>query len=190
VSGRVLLIAAACLAGCGGARTKVVSMAPSQGGTLTVAQAGEGVVVEKADLDGDGRVDVWTYIKEGPSKQKLRRTVDLNSDGKPDLTEFYGDDGSVVRSEVDVDFDGRVDIKRTYRNGKIESEELASRFDGIFDVRKYYEDGQLVLKQVDTKHSGKFDEFQYFVGNKLYRVGFDHDGDGKPEVFEENPAVE
>ena len=56
-------------------------------------------------------------------------------------------------------------------------------------MRKFYEDGALVVKQVDTVRNGSFDEFQYFAGGKLARVGWDRDGDGKPEVFEENPAL-
>jgi antitoxin component YwqK of YwqJK toxin-antitoxin module len=91
---------------------------------------------------------------------------------------------------MDLDFDGKIDMIRTWKKGKIEQEQASSRFDGQFDIRKFYEDGVLVLKQVDTKHTGHFDEFQYFQGNKLYRVGWDKDGDGKPETFEENPAAD
>jgi len=190
----VLLGAAAACAG--GTRSAAGDQVVAEGGTLSVSTEGDGLVLEKADLDANGRPDVWTHVrdvvaKDGSKTRTLvKRTVDLNGDGKPDLTEHYDGDGVLAKTQADADFDGRVDIVRTFKKGKVESEEISSRFDGVFDVRKYYEDGQLVLKQVDTRHAGRFDEFQYFVGSKLYRVGWDRDGDGKPEVFEENPAME
>jgi len=157
-------------------------------------QGPDGTVLQTADLDGDGQVDVWTSFREQKTgKDQVRRVlvhkaVDLNRDGRVDIQMVYDDQGELVREEMDLDFDGRADLVRHYRKGKLEREDVASRFDGRIDIRKFYEDGVLVVKQVDTARNGHFDEFQYFVGNKMARVGWDRDGDGKPEVFEENPA--
>lgn len=163
--------------------------------TPVMTQKGpDGTVEQTTDLDGDGQVDVWTSFREVKAgkdqvrRLMVRKAVDLNRDGRVDIQMAYDDQGDLVREELDLDFDGRADVVRHYRKGKPEREDVASRFDGRIDIRKFYEDGVLVVKQVDTARNGHFDEFQYFVGNKLARVGWDRDGDGKPEVFEENPA--
>lgn len=155
----------------------------------------DGLVVEKASLAGTGKIDVWSYFRVtedkdgGRGKVIVRKTIDLNSDGKPDVSQFYDDRGTLVKEQIDHDFDGRADTVKVFKNGKIDSEEASSLFDGKFDIRKYYEDGVLVVKQVDSRRVGAFDEFQYYKGSKLYRIGWDKDGDGKPEVFDENPAM-
>ncbi len=168
---------------------------PASAAPVAQERTADGRVAERSDINGDGRVDVFLLADEvmGPDnklrKVPVRKEVDLNADGKVDLTQYF-DEGVVAREELDLDFDGRVDKVARYKDERVESEELSSLFDGRFDVRRYYENGVLVLKQVDTRRNGLFDEFQYFVGNKLARIGWDRDGDGKPELFEENPGVE
>jgi len=163
--------------------------------SITTSNAEGGLVLQRSDLDGDGAPDVFAYYRiEGnddgeETKVLVRKSLDLSGNGKLDVTRHY-EDGQMVREEVDLDFDGTIDAMRLYEDGNLKSEQSSSLFDGRFDVRKYYEDGMLVLKQVDTRRSGTFDEFQYFTGDKLSRIGWDHDGDGKPEVFEDNPAME
>jgi hypothetical protein len=185
-------VAVAALAACSGpGASGPVGTGGVESGMLTTQAAGDGTVLQKADLDGDGSPDVWAYYREKDGRKVLvRKSVDLNSDGKPDLTQYYDDAGELQREEIDLDFDLRVDLIRRYEKGKIAAEDVSSRFDGKFDVKKYYDAGVLVLKQVDSRRNGQFDEFQYFVGSKLSRIGWDRDGDGKPEVFEENPAME
>lgn len=188
----VLASAVFLLAACGGgsASTRAADLAP----LMTVEVSGD-QVVEKADLNGDGKPDVWNFYRETSEKDGkktrtlVRKAVDINGDGRLDVTTWFDDNGEVVKEEMDLDYDGRADKIRYLKKGKVEREELSSRFDGQIDVKKFYEDGVLVVKQVDTRHVGQFDEFQYFVGNKLSRIGWDRDGDGKPEVFEENPAM-
>lgn len=176
------------------------SSTASQEGKLTTkpimltTKAEAGVMVEETDTDQDGKTDIWTFYQEVIEKDKstkklLRKSIDLNGDGKVDITKFYDEKGQVIKEEVDQDFDSKVDRVTHYKNEKIQWEEISSQFDGIFDVRKYYEEGALVLKQVSTRRNGVFDEYQYFVGNRLSRVGWDVDGDGKPDRFEDNPEV-
>jgi len=185
--------------GCGGASKSLVGSEKGKSSdNVTVAQekTSDGYFAEKSDLNGDGKIDVVVFETEVREKGNkvlripVRKEIDLNADGKVDVTQYFDDRGDISKEELDLDFDGHVDKIAKYQKGKVESEELSSLFDGKFDVRRYFEDGVLVLKQVDTKRNGTFDEFQYYLGNKLARIGWDRDGDGKPEVFEENPAVE
>jgi hypothetical protein len=178
------------LAACGGSATQYLATAP-----VLTTRGPDGTVMETTDLNGDGKADIWTSFREvevrKDVKQKvlIRRAADLNGDGRVDMVTTFDEKGDVAREDLDLDFDSRADEVRYYKKGKIEREDLATQFDGKFDVRKFFEDGALVVKQVDTTRNGRFDEFQYFTGGKLARVGWDRDGDGKPELFEENPAL-
>lgn len=159
--------------------------------SLVLETSPEGFLVEKADLDGDGSPDVWNYYREGAGGKVLqKKAIDLNGDGRPDAVQVFDESGVLVREELDLDFDSRIDKVRFYENGKLIREEIASHFDGRVDIKKFYENGALVLKIVDSNRDGVFEEYQYFVGGKLERIGWDRDGDGKPEVFETNPAFE
>lgn len=164
--------------------------------TVSTTATDDGLVLQRSDLDGNGKPDVFAYFRETKGKDGaiekvlVRKSIDLNGDGKLDVTRHRDDSGALVKEDLDLDFDGVVDVVRSHEKGKLKSEQISSLFDGRFDVRKYYDNGVLVLKQVDTRRNGTYDEYQYFIGNKLSRIGWDHDGDGKPEVFEDNPAVE
>jgi len=185
--------------GCGGASKSLAGggngPSPNNMGAAQ-EKTPDGLISEKSDLNGDGKIDVVVFSTEVKEKGNkilkipVRKEIDLNGDGRVDVTQYFDERGDITKEELDLDFDGRVDKIVKYQKGKIESEELSSLFDGKFDVRRYFEDGVLVLKQIDTKRTGIFDEFQYYLGNKLARIGWDRDGDGKPEIFEENPAVE
>jgi antitoxin component YwqK of YwqJK toxin-antitoxin module len=184
------LVALLFLAACGGSTRSYLGTAP-----VLSTRGPDGTVSETTDLNGDGKPDIWTSFREveirKDVKQKvlISRSTDLNGDGRVDLVTAFDDKGDVSREDVDLDFDGRADEVRYFKKGKLERVDMSTQFDGKFDVRKFYEDGALVVKQVDTVRNGSFDEFQYFAGGKLARVGWDRDGDGKPEVFEENPAL-
>lgn len=185
------------LGGCSGAsRSGLTGGDMDTVATVKTTATDQGLVLQQSDLDGNGKPDVYTYFREKQRKDKsvekilVKKSMDLNGDGRLDVTQHYEEDGSMAKEELDLDFDGRIDALRNYEENIIKSEQVSSLFDGRFDVRKFYENGVMVLKLVDTRRTGTFDEFQYFVGNKLSRIGWDHDGDGKPEVFEDNPAVE
>lgn len=47
-----------------------------------------------------------------------KATADTNYDGNIDRTEYYDDNGMVMKVEVDSDFDGIIDETVYYENGK------------------------------------------------------------------------
>ena len=74
--------------------------------------------VEKYDLNGDGEADVWKYYvrkgdKDTPKEQRLRllarQDLDLNFDKIPDVRRHFNELGTVIREEMDLDFDGKFD---------------------------------------------------------------------------------
>ena len=190
---RLVLACLAVLAACSSKKAIVVE--EQTVGHVLTAKTEKGLLVERADLNGDGRPEVYSYFKEvkdpkGKTKKViLRRTIDVNSDEKPDITQYFDEAGLLQKEQMDYDYDGIVDCVRTYEKGVVKQEDFSSRFDGKMDVRKVYDNGELVLKLVDTKRVGRFDEFQYYVNGRLDRIGWDRDGDGQPDDFVENPRA-
>lgn len=174
----------------GGCSASQASLDMSSSPTWTTTK--EGLLVTQSDIDDDGMADVWSYFRvtsRGKGQRILvRKTHDLNVDGRPDVIQEFDAKERLLREHFDMNFDGRKDVVREYQDGRVVREELSSRFDGRFNVYKYYENGVLVLKTVDTEGNGTPDEFYYFVNNQLKRVGRDRDGDGRPEVFEDHPT--
>lgn len=181
---------------CSASRSNSVWDKPVSGPTAILTSTEEGEVLRQSDVNGDGKPDVLTYLrevqgKEGRKEQRVvRKVMDLNLDGRMDLSQTFDDQERLLREELDLDFDGKVDAIREYKDGVIAREQVSSRFDGRFDIRKFYENGVLVLKQVDNDGDGVFEELQYFENNRLARIGWDRNGDGNPESFEENPSEE
>ena len=181
--------------GLGCAHTKAsVKQEEFRGATIVTDKVkGKNQFVDKADMDGDGKTDAYIYYKKDPKtgeKVMVREEVDLNADGKIDLKKYYDKKGNSTQDDVDLDFDGVVDRKVIYKNGKVYMVKLSSGFDGKFDIKEFFDKGKLVLIKRSTKKNNLFDEFQYYVDNRLVRIGWDRDGDGQPEVFEDNPTVQ
>ena len=155
----------------------------------------EEALIEKSDINGDGRPDmVRTYIegKTGTdgstAKTLIRAEMDLNFDGKIDKKNFYNPEtGNLEKTELNWDFDDHVDMINFYdADGTLEAQKIDRDFDGRFDVLKRYKIGLLYSRQIDSDNDDKMDLWEYFTKKgKVYRIGKDLDGDGKPEYFED-----
>src|SRR3954469_5894901 len=75
-------------------------------------QAGNEKVTE-FDLNGDKKPDVWTYTIEAkgadgkPYEKLVRKELDINWDGKVDISRNYDDHEQIEREALDLDFDGK-----------------------------------------------------------------------------------
>jgi hypothetical protein len=127
-----------------------------QAATLARPEIGTGAIevtqtVEEVDRNGDGRTDIWRYLK----------------------------DGVLTRSEVDSDYDGKIDFWAYYKNGKTERQEIDRNNDGRRDAWAYFEQGVKVRQEVDTNHDGRIDAWFYYKLGKLCGRAVDSDFDGK-----------
>ena len=96
-------------------------------------------------------------------------TDDYNHDGKPDHFYTYRD-GRISKSEVDRNFDGRIDQWEFYdHEGRPEHAESDENFDGRPDVWYFYENGSLVRSERDTDFNGQPDWFSFFRNGILVR---------------------
>jgi hypothetical protein len=150
-----------------------------------------GRVIKQFDTNRDGNPDMWKIYRQvkgadGKTIDVLdRMELDINYDGKIDIWRFYNDKSELVREEMDLDFDGKIDVAIIYENGKVIRKELSQGFDEGVKVWKHYEDGKLVRVERITKTGGKLpDTFEIYQEGKIVAVGYDKDGDGKPDVWQ------
>jgi hypothetical protein len=99
-----------------------------------------------ADRNGDGRVDVWRiYDQQG---QLVESAVDSNFDGRSDVREYYAH-GELVRRESDRNFDDRVDLVEEFDANTHERVRsiVDSDFDGTADLLVLFQRGRPVFSR-------------------------------------------
>lgn len=162
--------------------------------------------VEPADTDQDGRPDEWK-IYRGDLLVRMERDRDKN--GKPEVWIHYeqytvppkeGEKDAPpraatrpLRSEVDRDGNGTVDLVRWMREGRPDRERADLNLDGKPDAWVYYKEGIKDLMIMDKNHDGRPDAWFYYGegGTKLSAGKVDEDFDGKTErVFGQVPLDE
>ncbi len=158
-------------------------------------QSGDEKVTE-FDLNGDKKADVWTYVvpaktPEGKDYERLaRKELDINWDGKVDIARNYDDREQIEREALDLDFDGKVDQVSFFEKGVVVRKERDLSSAGRPSLWLFYEKGKLVRKERDTNSDGKVDYWEYWENDQVDRVGEDLDGDGNVDKWTKNPASE
>jgi|GEM_PF-571402 len=107
---------------------------------------GPGELVDKYDLNKDKRADLWRISRQAqdpkdPTKKVkflVRIEIDLNADGKIDIRRYYTA-GVKTREEFDLDYDGRFDVINYYVQGWMNKQAYYIRSKTQPDVYKYYE---------------------------------------------------
>lgn len=183
-----LLVAATA---CGGSKeqTKEASGSSPEGassGSLDPVQEqrSSSAVIERIDINGDQKPDVFKHYaladdpagdgKGGKLQRKvlIRKEIDVNFDQRIDIVEYYkGGSGKEIkeREEFDLDFDGRVDEIRKYEDGNLKEVQLDLGFDGRLDTWMIYQ----MTKNEDGKDV-----------NRLIERRRDENGDGNLDVWE------
>jgi hypothetical protein len=193
----VSVLGAVCTLACSSTPKPVPLTQAAAGGNVTPAPPidrtrckSDGKQVIEADTNLDKKPDVWKYfVTNAQGTQILTcRQVDLNHDGKVDITYYYDDSGQQPNlDEVDLDFDGRVDLTTYYVGGRKVREELDTNYDNQPDVWKIYEDDRLVRIERDSDFNGKVDQWEYYEGGKLDRIGYDTSGSGRVDKWDRSP---
>jgi len=91
------------------------------------------------------------------------RTVDVNKDGKPDVT-YYSNGKNVTKIEADTNYDGKPDVKVNLKDGKFESAEVDTNYDGKVEKR-YYDSGS--FSEWLNKNHPEFHDALYFSNGIL-----------------------
>jgi len=104
------------------------------------------------------------YAQEAPGAIPMpvaTRTVDLNKDGKPDIT-YYGEGKDIQRVEADTNYDGKPDVTINLKNGKFESAEVDTDYDGTVD--KKYTDAESFSQWLNKNHPEFHDDLYFSNG--------------------------
>ncbi|MBH24127.1 MAG: hypothetical protein CMH57_06685 [Myxococcales bacterium] len=150
----------------------------------------EGLIIVKADLNKDSIPDVYSVYEEDgegddAERRLIRKEIDVNFDGSVDIWRHYNQAEALIREELDYNFDGRVDAVNFFDKSMLVRKELDVEFDQAPDVFKYYKKGELVRVERDTDNNGKVDHWEYYERGTLDRIGRDQSGDGQVDVWEE-----
>jgi hypothetical protein len=119
----------------------------------------------EADRDFDGRIDEWGVY--GDDSSLVRTEVDRNKDGKPDHWYDYRG-GLCVASRVDTDLNGIPDYFGTFKDDIFIEGDMRPNASSITTRRQFYLNEFLHEEWVDENEDGKFD----------YRI--EYDPFGKP----------
>jgi hypothetical protein len=185
-------------AGCGGSQPKpqnpagAVAASNVPGAPLVDRSrcSPEGKQAMVLDTNRDKKPDVWKYFIAGTGGAQVLacKRQDLDHDGNIDSIYYYDATGTqVTLEEFNLDFDGRIDQRVYWANGKKVRIERDFNFDDKPDVWDYYEDGRLVRIERDTDNDGRVDQWEYWEGGKLDRIGYDTSGSGRVDRWDRAP---
>jgi hypothetical protein len=148
--------------------------------------------MKRLDVNNDGKPDIVSVFKkvqnEKTGETNLRiyvKMMDLNHDAKIDLWRFFNfETGTVLKEELDLDFDGKIDRTDYYIDGVVRRSEFDFQFDEKADVIKNFDEkGMLVEIDSDSDGDGKTDYWEFYKNGVIERIEKDNDGDGKSDVF-------
>lgn len=112
-------------------------------------------------------------------------TVDVNGDGKPDIRRVYDGTQEICRIS-DLNRDGKPDLFEYYdKTGQLRRREADYDDNGIVNAIELYENGKLVRAEFDTTNQGRIDTWDTFdpsTGKRLKRER-DATGDGRVDQW-------
>lgn len=150
----------------------------------------------ETDLNNDKKPDVFSYtIKtrgaDGKESERVvRKELDINADGRIDISRNYDEREQISREALDLDFDGKVDQVNFYEKGVIVRKERDLSSAGKPSLWLFFEKGKLVRKERDTNGDGRVDYWEYWENEQVDRIGEDLDGDGNVDKWTKNPDSE
>ena len=118
------------------------------------------------DYNGDGRIDVRTFIRDG---RPLRLEADSNSDGLIDRWEYYAPSGQLLRIGGSTESDGLEDTW-VFPNGEQRVIEISTGRDGRVDRREFYQGDVLLRAESDTNRDGLPDRWEEFRDGVITRL--------------------
>lgn len=147
----------------------------------------KGKRADQKDLNHDGKADLVS-IYSGEGVTLTCRQADFNFDGRLDAYFHYDEKGVLIREQFDLDYDGRIDIGRTFKDGKLVLDEQDTNRDSFVDAWRRYDKGRLLRIETDRDGDGRPDMFAYYVAGRVDRIGYDVNGDGRVDQWDHDAA--
>jgi hypothetical protein len=122
---------------------------------------GKSVKSYKADDPLSNAKAYVTHVFEG--NKEVCWLADLNGDGRVDVYTYFGDDGLIRRREAAYSIEKAIDEISLYKGGQLDVVMRDTSFDGLLDTWDYYQGGKLVRRERDKNGEGRIDEWWTFT---------------------------
>jgi hypothetical protein len=151
-----------------------------------------GQIVRSYDGNGDDKPDVIRYLDEVPDPEdpsltirKLRKMeLDVNFDGRIDVIRVYDEAGKLRSEESDIDLDGTADIVSYYDRGALAKKEILEAGSRRILATRFYTGGNVLRVEKDTNGDGRIDYWEYYEQGVLDRIGRDFNGDERADSWQ------
>jgi hypothetical protein len=118
--------------------------------------------VYKADDPLSSNVHAYvTHVFDG--SKEICWLADLNGDGKVDVYTYFDDGGAVRRRESGYTVSNAIDEIALYKAGTLDIVMRDTTFDGKLDTWDYYEQNKLARRERDKTGEGRVDEWWSFT---------------------------
>jgi hypothetical protein len=179
----LLLLLAAELCGCGTGASggKGAKFATSADHELAVTHEPcplDANGAERIDANGDGKPDVTIVSEDG--KERCR-AADLDFDGRVDLYSYLDKSGALTRRELDYDRDGNVDEIQLFKNGQISEKHRSTTVVKRLDTWETYSQGRIIKAERDSDGNGRIDQWWDYKTADCPLIRSDVDGNGEPD---------
>jgi hypothetical protein len=142
------------------------------------------------DVNKDKNPDIVNIFKKVPNEKGGHdlvisvKMMDLNHDSKIDVWRYFNEEtGAVVKEDLDLDFDNKIDRTDYFIGGSVRRSEFDFQFDEKPDVIKNYDElGQLIAIESDQNGDGIIDYWEYYRNGVIEKIEKDTNKDGKPDV--------
>lgn len=113
----------------------------------------------------------------------------MNFDGQIDIWQYFDDASNLLEEEMDLDYDNKIDLVAFYKDGVVARKAMSVGFGGAFSIEKFYDaEGKLLRVERDQDNDGVTDLWEYYnQDGKRERIGWDTNGDGTPDEFDQLP---
>jgi hypothetical protein len=133
---------------------------------------------QAVDANGDGRADLTMVMSGG---REVCRAADLDFDGRVDVWTYFDGSGAVTRREFDFDRDGAIDEIQLFAGGQITQKQRASTLSHHIDTWEKYVNGKIVSTERDANGDGRVDQWWDFKTADCPVIHSDIDGNGQPD---------
>ena len=130
------------------------------------------------DANNDGRADL-TMVMDGA--HEVCRAADLDFDGRVDVWTYFDAGGNVSRREFDYDRDGAIDEIQIFAGGQIVEKQRASTLSHHLDTWEKYTGGRIVSAERDSNGDGRIDQWWDYKSADCPLIHSDIDGNGQPD---------
>lgn len=152
----------------------------------------QGQIVRGYDANGDGKPNVIRYLEEvadpdDPTQtiRKLRKMeIDVNFDGRINIVRNYDDAGRLRTEESDLNLDGTLDIISHYDRGSLAKKEILEPGTKRVVATRYYAGGNVLRVEKDTTGDNLIDYWEYYEQGVLDRIGRDFNADERADTWQ------